>query len=37
MSTSHPLYVTAEDVQFYRDHGSLVYQHSLVPFAPGIR
>ncbi len=29
MSTSHPLHVTAEDVQFYRDHGYFVYQHPL--------
>ena len=31
MSTSHPLHVTAEDVQFYRYHGYFVYQHPLFP------
>ena len=31
MSISHSLHVTAEDVQFYRDHGYFVYQHSLFP------
>ena len=29
MSISHSLYVIAEDVQFYRDHGYFVYQHPL--------
>ena len=31
MSISHSLHVTAEDVQFYRDHGYFVYQHPLFP------
>ena len=29
MSNSHSLHVTAEAVQFYRDHGYFVYQHPL--------
>ena len=31
MNTSHSLHVTAADVQFYRDHGYFIYQHSLLP------
>lgn len=31
MSISHPLHVTTEDVQFYRDHGYFVYQYPLFP------
>ena len=37
MSISHPLHVTAADVQFYRNHGYFVYHHPSKPFAPVIR